>query len=101
EAIAVAPSKDFVSCDCTLSEIDCADPEALIAALAAEEYPAARSAPRIDCMIAPPRSRWRSAVPDAIPTRVTGTELVSECDAGVPANPTPTPIRAYAMKISQ
>ena len=38
-------------------------------------------------MIAPPRSRWRSAVADAIPARVTGTEPVSECDAGVPAKP--------------
>ena len=38
-------------------------------------------------MIAPPRSRWRSAVPDAMPARRTGTEPVSECDAGVPAKP--------------
>ena len=42
-------------------------------------------------MNAPPRSRWRSAVPDAIPARETGTEPVSECEAGVPANPTPIP----------
>ena len=45
-------------------------------------------------MIAPPRSRWRSAVPDAMPARRTGTELVSECEAGVPANPTPMPMNA-------
>ena len=45
-------------------------------------------------MIAPPRSRCRSAVPDAMPARCTGTEPVSECDAGVPANPTPMPTNA-------
>ena len=49
----------------------------------------------IDCRIAPPRSRWRSAVPEAIPTRLTGTEPVSECDAGVPARPTPIPTKMY------
>ena len=49
--------------------------------------------PRIAVMIAPPRSRWRSAVPEAIPARLTGTEPVSECDAGVPANPTPMPMK--------
>ena len=38
-------------------------------------------------MMAPPRSRWRSAVPDAMPARRTGTEPVSECDAGVPGEP--------------
>ena len=47
-------------------------------------------------MMAPPRSRWRSAVPEAMPARVTGTEPVSECDAGVPANPTPAPIERVA-----
>ena len=52
-------------------------------------------------MIAPPRSRWRSAVPDAIPARVTGTEPVSECDAGVPARPTPAPMKMYATAICQ
>ena len=46
-------------------------------------------------MIAPPRSRCRSPVPEAIPTRVTGTDAVSECDAGVPAIPTPAPMNAY------
>ena len=65
---------------------------AAIAAAAAVAYPAVSRAPKIDCMIAPPRSRWRSAVPDAIPARRTGTEPVSECDAGVPANPTPIPM---------
>jgi hypothetical protein len=30
-------------------------------------------------------------VPDAIPARETGTEPVSECEAGVPASPTPMP----------
>ena len=49
----------------------------------------------IDCRIAPPRSRWRSAVPDAMPARVTGTDPVRECDAGVPARPTPIPTKAY------
>ena len=44
-------------------------------------------------MMAPPRSRWRSAVPDAMPARVTGTDPVSECEAGVPANPTPAPMK--------
>ena len=52
-------------------------------------------------MIAPPRSRWRSAVPEAIPARVTGTEPVSECEAGVPANPTPIPTSAYARATFQ
>jgi hypothetical protein len=52
-------------------------------------------------MIAPPRSRWRSAVPDAIPARSTGTEPVSEWDAGVPANPTPTPSKAYPSPTCQ
>ncbi len=42
-------------------------------------------------MIAPPRSRWRSPVLDAMPARATGTEPVSERDAGVPAKPTPMP----------
>ena len=30
-----------------------------------------------------------------MPTRVTGTDAVSECDAGVPAIPTPAPMSAY------
>jgi hypothetical protein len=49
----------------------------------------------MDCIIAPPRSRWRSAVPEAMPARRTGTEPVSECEAGVPARPTPIPTSAY------
>ena len=65
-----------------------------MAAPTAAAYPAVSSAPKIDCMIAPPRSRWRSAVPDAMPARLTGTEPVSECEAGVPANPTPIPTNA-------
>ena len=52
-------------------------------------------------MIAPPRSRCRSAVPEAIPTRRTGTDPVSECDAGVPANPTPMPTNPYARPTFQ
>src|SRR5215216_1240246 len=50
-------------------------------------------------MTAPPRSRWRSAVAEAIPARVTGTDPVSECDAGVPASPTPAPMKMYAVVI--
>ncbi|MGI6465137.1 hypothetical protein [Methanobacterium sp.] len=45
----------------------------------------------MDDMIAPPKSRWRVAVPDAIPERSTGTELVNESDEGVPAIPIPIP----------
>ena len=33
-------------------------------------------------------------MPEAMPARVTGTEPVSECDAGVPAKPTPIPTKA-------
>ena len=40
-------------------------------------------------------------MPDAIPARRTGTEPVSECDAGVPANPTPIPMNTYARPIFQ
>ena len=54
----------------------------------------ASTAPRMDCMMAPPRSRCRSAVPDAMPARATGTDPVSECDEGVPAKPTPAPMHA-------
>ena len=38
--------------------------------------------------------RCKSAVPEAIPTRSTGTDPVSECEAGVPARPTPMPMKA-------
>ena len=58
------------------------------------ETPAVSSAPKMDCISAPPRSRCRSAVPDAIPTRVGGTDPVSDCAAGVWANPTPMPANA-------
>jgi hypothetical protein len=61
--------------------------------LIADEEPAARSAPNTEVRSAPPRSRWRSAVPEAIPARCTGTEPVSECEAGVPASPTPIPMK--------
>jgi len=91
-AVSAALANDFVSSLWTLSET--CEPEAAMAAPAADAYPAVSSAPKIDCMIAPPRSRCRSAVPEAIPTRVTGTELVSECEAGVPARPTPMPTNA-------
>jgi hypothetical protein len=67
----------------------------------AAAYPAVSSAPSTDCMIAPPRSRCRSAVPDAIPARRVGTELVSECDAGVPASPTPVPRNTKARPTDQ
>ena len=40
-------------------------------------------------------------MPEAMPARVTGTEPVSECDAGVPAKPTPIPMKAYAIPIFQ
>ena len=40
-------------------------------------------------------------MPEAIPARVTGTEPVSECDAGVPASPTPAPMKMYAAAICQ
>ena len=33
-------------------------------------------------------------MPEAIPARLTGTEPVSECEAGVPAKPTPIPMSA-------
>ncbi len=38
---------------------------------------------------------------EAIPARLTGTEPVSEWEAGVPANPTPMPMKAYARPTSQ
>ena len=92
-----ALENDFVSWLCTLSVIwSCADDgAAAMAAPTADAYPAVRSAPMIDCMMAPPRSRWRSAVPDAMPARARAPTPVSECDAGVPANPTPMPTNAY------
>src|ERR1035441_177653 len=93
-AKSAALEKDFVSSFWTLLVICRLFGALAIAAEIAVAYPAASSAPRIDCMIAPPRSRCRSAVPDAIPARRTGTDAVSECEAGVPAKPTPIPISA-------
>src|SRR5437899_5922075 len=94
-AVFAALENEFVSCDSTLVLTLLAFGEAAMSLVNAAAYPAVRSAPRSDCMIAPPRSRWRSAVADAIPARLTGTDPVSECDAGVPAKPTPMPISAY------
>ena len=36
-----------------------------------------------------------------MPTRLTGTDPVSEWDAGVPANPTPAPTKAYPSPTTQ
>ena len=36
-----------------------------------------------------------------MPARVTGTDPVSECDAGVPASPTPAPMKMYAAAMCQ
>ena len=90
--MSAALANDFVSSACV--PLETLFPEAAISVPAAAPYPAVSSAPKIDCMIAPPRSRWRSAVPEAMPTRRTGTEPVSECEAGVPARPTPIPTNA-------
>src|SRR5215203_6977252 len=87
----VAPENDLVKAASVLSLTLPASGDAAISLVNAEAYPAVNNAPKIDCMMAPPKSRWRSAVPDAIPARVTGTDPVSECDAGVPAKPTPIP----------
>ncbi len=92
-AMSAAPAKDIVSWFWTLAVRSGFGGTPARAAAAAVAYPAVSSAPKIDCMIAPPRSRWRSAVPDAIPARVTGTDPVSEREAGVPARPTPIPTR--------
>jgi hypothetical protein len=90
-AMSTALENDLVSSLWTLS--DPVFPDEEMAAPAADAYPAVSRAPNMDCMMVPPRSRWRSAVPDDIPTRRTGTELVRECEAGVPARPTPIPTR--------
>ncbi len=100
-AICWAPANDFCSCASTPLVTLSFCGEAATAAAMAAAYPAVSSAPRIDCMMAPPRSRCRSAVPDAMPARRTGTEPVSECEAGVPAKPTPTPTNAYPSPTSQ
>jgi hypothetical protein len=54
-ATASAPSNDFVSCAWVASVTFWS--EAAIWAATADAYPAVRSAPKIDCMTAPPRSR--------------------------------------------
>src|SRR4051794_41342773 len=68
-AVFAALENDFVSSDCTLvlTLLALGEPAMSVANEAA--YPAVSNAPRIDCMIAPPRSRWRSAVADALPAR--------------------------------
>ena len=88
-----ALEKESWSWLCVLSVTFCPSGEAAIAAPIAVEYPAASSAPKTEVRSAPPRSRCRSAVPEAIPARCTGTDPVSECDAGVPARPTPIPMK--------
>ena len=93
-AMSAALENDLVSSFCTLVVTCCPFGADVIATPTAVAYPAVSSAPKIDCMIAPPRSRWRSAVPDAIPARWTGTDPVRECEAGVPARPTPMPMKA-------
>src|SRR3954470_12244498 len=93
-AVFAALENDLVSSDWTfvLTLAAFGDPAMILVNAAA--YPAVSSAPRRDCMIAPPRSRWRSAVADAIPARRTGTEPVSECEAGGAGKTPPRPQRA-------
>src|SRR6185369_15047299 len=100
-ATASALENDFMSSAWTLLVIWSAFGAAEIAVATAAAYPAVSNAPKIDCMNAPPRSRCRSAVPDAIPARVTGTDPVSECEAGVPAKPTPIPTNEYPSATAQ
>src|SRR6478752_1839884 len=100
-AMSSAPANDFVSWLWTLLLIVSLFGAAAMAVAAAEAYPAVNRAPMVDCMIAPPRSRCRSAVPDAMPTRCTGTDPVSEFEDGVPASPTPIPTRMYGIATSQ
>src|SRR5664279_228731 len=100
-AMSAAPPNDFSSWP-RAAALTCSDPgvDAMMDAKA-EAYPAVSSAPSIDCMTAPPRSLCRSAVPDAIPARDTGTEPVRECDAGVPAKPTPMPTQTKVSNTGQ
>jgi len=93
--VRAALAKDFVSSVRVVSVTVAACGELPTSLVISEAYPAVRTAPKIDCIRAPPRSRWRSAVPDAMPARVAGTESVRERAAGVCAKPTPTPTRAY------
>src|SRR3954464_8467707 len=92
-AVFAALENGVVSSDCTLvlRLLALGEPAMSVANEAA--YPAVSNAPRIDCMIAPPRSRWRSAVADATRARRTATAPVRECGAGVPASPTPVPMK--------
>jgi hypothetical protein len=59
-------------------EMSCRSGDAATVAAKAVVYPAESDAPKTDWRTAPPRSRCRSAVPDALPARCTGTEPVSE-----------------------
>ena len=65
---------EYESCSwlCVLSETLCPSGEEAIAAPMAEAYPAASSAPKIEVSSAPPRSRCRSAVPEAMPGALDG-----------------------------
>ena len=45
----------------------------------------------VSAVDAPPKSRWRSAFPEAMPARVTGTDPVSEWEAGVAPAVLPVP----------
>ena len=68
-----APANDLVNC-CTTPSLSrsCVElgSDEIVAAMA-DAYPAVNSAPKSDCIIAPPRSRCRSAVPEAIPALLT------------------------------
>ena len=92
-ATASALEKDLVMAFSTPLVISALFGAEAIALDTAAAKPAVSSAPMIDWMIAPPRSRCRSAVPEAMPARLTGTEPVSEREAGVPAKPTPMPMK--------
>ncbi len=74
DAVSAALENDFVSSACVLAvtslpELAMSDPAA------AEAYPAVISAPKIDCMIAPPRSRCK-ALRAPIPSRNPATAVV-------------------------
>src|SRR4051794_41972226 len=91
-AVFAALENDFVSSDCTLvlTLLALGEPAMSVAKEAA--YPAVSNAPRMDCMIAPPRSRWRSAVAGALPPRPTRTHPGREGDPGGAARPPPGPV---------
>src|SRR4051794_41816119 len=88
-AVFAALENDFVSSDCTLvlTLLALGEPAMSVANEAA--YPAVSNAPRIDCMIAPPRSRWRSAVAAAPPARRPGPPPGRGGDARGPPPPPP------------